>query len=140
MEYEMSSSTDSWLTASTRAATEQERLCACLDATLSCELICGVTADVAAAFDDAAFGRRTRAVVLACGAICRSTSRAIAELRQPDVGAVASELESCRAACVAARTECERRPFDSCCRVCAEQCARCEDECEACLRMVSVIA
>lgn len=132
--------TDSWLEWKGRGVDEQTRLCACLDACVSCDLVCAIAADVAETFDDTAYGNRTAAVVLACGAVCHATALAIAGLEHPDVGAVADELESCRAACATARAECERRLFDQCCRVCAEQCGRCELECEACLRLVSVAA
>jgi hypothetical protein len=133
-------STDTWLEWKSRTLDEQQRLCACIDACLSCELVCAISADVATTFDDAAYGNRTASLVLACGKVCHDTARAITELKDPDVGAVAQELEACLRACAAARVELERRLFDQCCRVCAEQCSRCETECEACLRLVSVAA
>jgi hypothetical protein len=134
----MGLATDSWLEWKGRALDDQQQLCVCIDACLSCELVCAISADVAETFDDAAYGNRTAALVLACGRVCQATARALAGLEHPDVCAVVDELESCRAACAAARAECERRSFDQCCRTCAEHCARCELACEACLRLVSI--
>jgi hypothetical protein len=135
-----SPTTIGWMEWSGRTLDEQQQLCACIDACLSCELLCAIAADVAEALADVARGRQTIEVVLGCAAICHSTAKAIADLPQPDVGAVVDELESCRAACGHARRECERRPFDPCSRMCAEQCARCELECDACLRLVTIDA
>jgi hypothetical protein len=133
-------STDSWTEWKSRGLAEQERLCACLNAMLSCELVCAIAADVAETLEEAAFGNRSSAVLVACGEACHRAARAIAGLTDPDVAAVAEELEACRVACAAARAECARRPFDQCCRVCAEQCERCEIECIACLSLVAVAA
>ncbi len=136
----ISPSIDRWQDWKGRAHDEQDQLSATVDACLSCEMVCAISADVAETFDDSAYGNRTSVTLLACGMVCQATARAIAALHTADVAAVVDELESCRTACASARAECERRLFDQCCRVCAEQCARCEFECEACLRMVAVAA
>lgn len=129
----------SWSEPSSESELVRE-LSRCVDACRASELYCTMAMDVASATDDAAYGKHSGDVLRACAMLCAVTASSIAQLRAPDLDAIADTLLTCRVACRAAGSECRRRPFDACCTECAAVCGECATLCEALLARTSLAA
>jgi hypothetical protein len=113
-------------------------LVGCVDECAECAGVCVVCADACLAEDDVRALIRCIRLCLDCADACIDAGRIISRQTDPDSDTQRSALEACLVACRSAATECERHAdHHEHCRLCAEECRRCEMTCDALLAALS---
>lgn len=113
--------------------TLDQRLIHCAKVCDACATACQQCADKCALERDVVELVRCMRIALDCVEICRTTSHHLVRSGDDRPGLLAALLEACVIACAGCAGECERHAYEHC-RVCAEACRRCEAECLALLR------
>ena len=104
-------------------------LAECIAACFACAQSCTLCADACLAEDSVADLRDYIRLNLDCADICLATGQVLSRLGT-DLSVLDELLEACRAACAACAVECEKHAgHHEHCKVCAEQCRRCEKAC-----------
>jgi hypothetical protein len=113
-------------------------LARCIDECGSCEATCTVCADACLAEDDVAAMVRCIRLCLDCADACAGTRRILSRQTEANPATQRFALEACLATCRASAGECERHAHHhEHCRLCAEECRRCE---RACADLLAVTA
>jgi hypothetical protein len=104
-----------------------------IDAMTSCANACAQCAD-------ACLAERSHYEMLACirsgldcADICAAAARVLSRRTESDPDVIRSLLTSCAVACGTCANECERHTEMMHCRICAEECRRCEMACRTLL-------
>jgi hypothetical protein len=110
----------------------------CIDECGECEATCTICADACLAENDVDALVRCIRLCLDCADSCGRTRRVVSRQTEPDPATQRATLEACLAACRASREECERHAqHHEHCRLCAEECGRCERACQDLLAALS---
>jgi len=113
------------------AAYDLALLARCIDECGRCEASCTICADADLAEDDVDGMRRCIRLCLDCADVCNSTMHVMARQTEADAATQRAALEACIAACRACTDECEKHAHHhEHCRLCAEDCRRCQSACE----------
>jgi hypothetical protein len=116
------------------AAHDVAALARCVEECGRCEASCTICADADLAEDEVSGMLRCIRLCLDCADTCNSTMRVMARQTEADAATQRAALEACIAACRACADECEKHAHHhEHCRICAEDCRRCQSACEALL-------
>lgn len=109
-------------------------LAACIDECGDCAATCTVCSDACLAEDDVRSLVHCARLCLDCADACVDAGRILGRQTDPDPTTQLTTLEACRTACRASAEECERHAHHhEHCRLCADECRRCEQACNALL-------
>jgi hypothetical protein len=115
------------------APLQRDALIQAIEVCILCEQTCAACADACLGEDDLDSLRRCIRANLDCADVCASTARMLSRHFAPQVALIASQLALCAAACALCAEECGKHHHHEHCQVCAEMCARTEDECRQAL-------
>ena len=119
------------------AQVDRDLLARCIDECLACLQSCTACADADLAEDDVAEMRRCIRLCLDCADACDATARLLS--RQTDYVAetARAQVASCWELCAIGARECERHAdHHEHCRLCGEECRRCEQACSDVLEAI----
>jgi len=106
-------------------------LARCIDECGDCAATCTICADASMAEDDVVTMVTCVRRCLDCADACDSARRILSRQTEPAPAPQRAALEACLAACRASAEECERHAHHhEHCRLCAEECRRCERACD----------
>ena len=106
-------------------------LAQCIDECGECATTCTVCADACLAEDDVRALARCVRLCLDCADACVDAGRVLSRQTDPDPSTQLTALEACLTACRTSAEECERHAHHhEHCRLCAEECRRCELACD----------
>lgn len=119
----------------------KEGLADCIAACVECAQACVGCADACLAEEKVAMLRRCIRHNQDCADICTVTARLMSRLMQPEVAALRAQLEACALICAACGAECHRHAqHHEHCKVCADACRRCDEQCRKALRLLDTVA
>lgn len=101
-----------------------------MQAVAACEQACVSCADACLAEEKRDQLVRCISLNHDCADICMVTARLVARQTAPDLKVIQSQVQTLSLACNSCKTECRKHAsMHDHCRVCAEACARCEENC-----------
>ena len=113
----------------------------CVEECGVCAAVCTICADACLAEDDVRALVRCSRLCLDCADACVDAGRIISRQTDPDSDSQRAAVEACLAACRASAEECERHAHHhEHCRLCAEECRRCERVCDEMLTALVALA
>jgi hypothetical protein len=121
-------------TSPNRPPVDRTALAACIAACLECAQACTSCADACLGEQHVMDLRRCIRLNQDCADICAATARVLSRLIESDVAVTRAQLESCARACATCGAECHRHTSHEHCKVCAEICQRCDEQCRGVLR------
>jgi hypothetical protein len=105
-------------------------LVACIDECMNCAAMCTICADASAAEDDVVAMVRCIRLCSDCADACIDAARIVSRQTDPDAESQIAAVNACLTACRASAAECElHAPHHEHCRLCGEECRRCEQVC-----------
>ncbi|MCU0273597.1 MAG: four-helix bundle copper-binding protein [Acidimicrobiales bacterium] len=114
---------------------DARQLAETIEMLIDCANTCTQCADACLSESDLAGLAKCIRLNLDCADICLATSRVVSRQTEYDANVTRPLLEACIAACRSCGDECESHASHmEHCGVCAEQCRRCEQACDALLR------
>lgn len=109
---------------------EQQRLSTFVEETMQCAEICAACADACLSESRLQELRHCIRTNWDCTDVCVTTARMASRQTEPDFNILAAQIRACEAACAACGAACRRHSeHHEHCRVCADQCQRCEEAC-----------
>ena len=109
----------------------------CIEACNDCAASCTSCTDADLSESDVQEMVRCIRLCLDCADVCVATGRVITRQTELNVDVLRAVLEACVTACRASRAECTRHAeHHEHCRLCAEECGRCEQACVALLTAI----
>ncbi|MHB9030946.1 MAG: four-helix bundle copper-binding protein [Candidatus Latescibacterota bacterium] len=117
--------------------TDVDMLSRCIEACYDCAQACTSCADACLSENGVKELVKCIRLDLDCADICETTGRMMSRLSAVDLSLLQSQLETCIAACKVCGDECDKHAgrYDHC-RVCAESCVSCANECTNILQSV----
>ncbi|MHB9029800.1 MAG: four-helix bundle copper-binding protein [Candidatus Latescibacterota bacterium] len=117
--------------------TDMNMLTRCIQSCYDCAQSCTACADACLAEDSVKELVRCIRLNQDCADICETTGRMLSRLSSVDLRLMQSQLDACIAACQVCGDECNMHAGKhEHCRICAESCFSCVDECKEMLRSV----
>src|SRR5688572_5928254 len=114
---------------------QQDLLVSCVEACLTCELVCVACADACLAEREVQALHRSITANLECAEVCASTARLLARRLEPNVELLLVQLEACVRACAACIAACGRHAeVHDHCRICVSANQRCATLCRRLIR------
>jgi hypothetical protein len=105
-------------------------LARCVDECGECAAYCTICADASLAEDEVRDLERCVRLCLDCADACVAIARILARQLDPEAAIRRRQLEACLIACGECAEECERHAHHhEHCRLCADECRRCERAC-----------
>ena len=103
----------------------------CIDECRECAASCTACADACLSEKDVQELVHCIRLCLDCADACDATGRIVTRQTAPAVRLIRAIIESCAVACLTCAEECEKHAaHHEHCRICAEDCRRCEQACD----------
>jgi hypothetical protein len=119
------------------AQVDRGLLARCIDECLACLQSCTACADANVADDDVAKMRRCIRLCLDCADVCGATARLLSRQTHYVAETARAQVASCWELCALCARECERHAdHHAHCRLCGEECRRCEQACSDVLKAI----
>ena len=110
---------------------DREALARCIASCFACAQTCVACADACLSEDAVSDLRKCIRLNLDCADICEASGRVLTRQTEYDAPTTKAQLESCRKVCATCAAECERHAgHHEHCRICGEECRRCERACD----------
>ncbi|QIR68770.1 four-helix bundle copper-binding protein [Kocuria sp. KD4] len=109
---------------------DRQKLVECIEACFECAQTCTACADACLAEDMVAELRQCIGLNVDCADVCVVTGAVLSRQTGTNVETTRALLEACRVACKACGDECvSHAEMHEHCKVCAQACRRCEQDC-----------
>jgi hypothetical protein len=113
---------------------DRRALTECIDACYECAQACTACADACLAEEMVSELRKCIRTNLDCADVCSATGAVLSRHTGYDAELTRAVLSACSTACRSCGDECERHAgMHAHCRICAEDCRRCQRACESLL-------
>jgi hypothetical protein len=123
------------------ARIDRDLLAGCIDHCLACLQSCTACADADLAEDDVAEMRRCIRICLDCADACDATARLLSRQTEYVAETARAQVASCWELCAICARECERHAdHHEHCRLCGDECRRCEQACSDVLEAIGAPA
>lgn len=115
----------------------RDRLTSFIEETFQCAQACTACADACLSESQVQDLRYCIRANSDCADVCAATARMLSRQTAPDFATMTAQIRACEAACASCGTECRRHSeHHEHCRVCADQCQRCEEACRSMLAAI----